>query len=363
MKQVISLIEKHCYKTHTDRHNGLESVLDYMIEFFDIKPFMESRYEEHVIAMKNKSEELFEIVLIFMNKVTEAMEKGKWLDFFGELYETMYQSKGKASSLGQFFTPPSLCDLMSNIVGEEEKPVVGDCACGSGRTLLSYMAKNNFPRHAYYVGEDLDTTSVKMCALNLMIHGAQGKVVRHDTLRNPITYDYGFEINEIRYPFPTPYYSLRKIRCTEEDIKKTNTKQTLMTMKEDSFHKAIKTYLDERAKTDELFAKSYAKKGKSINECCKYIMGEARKRGTAVCMTDEEVYGLAVHYYDEDDIKINPVRETAKVKTQQSEAEKKAVKQSAEIASKKSAEIARKKSAEPEPQKKERYIEGNLFEF
>lgn len=128
-----------------------------------------------------------------------------------------------------------------------------------------------------------------------------------------------------------------------------------MTMKEDSFHKAIKTYLDERAKTDELFAKSYAKEGKSIDECCKYIMGEARKRGTAVCMTDEEVYGLAVHYYDEDDIKINPVREMAKVKTQQSDAEKKAVKQAAEIAS--------KKPAKPEPQKKERYIEGNLFEF
>lgn len=354
MKQVISLIEKHCHKTHTDRHNGLESVLDYMIEFFDIKPFMESRYEEHVIAMKNKSEELFEITVIFMMKVTEAMEKGKWLDFFGEIYETMYQSKGKASSLGQFFTPPSICDLMSNIVGEEKKPVVSDCACGSGRTLLSYMAKNQFDRHAYYVGEDLDTTSVKMCALNLMIHGAQGKVVRHDTLRHPTTYDYGFEINEIRYPFPTPYYSLRKIRCTEEDLQKTNNK-TLMTMKEDSFHKAIKTYLDERAKTDELFAKSYAKEGKSINECCKYIMGEARKRGTAVCMTDEEVYGLAVHYYDEDDIKINPVRETAKVKTQQSEAEKKAVKQAAEIAS--------KKPAKPEPQKKERYIEGNLFDM
>lgn len=356
MKQVISLIEKHCYKTHTDRHNGLESVLDYMIEFFDIMPFVEDRYEEHVIKMKSKSAELFEIVLIFMNKVTEAMEKGRWLDFFGEIYETMYQSKGKASSLGQFFTPPSLCDLMSNIVGEEEKkPVVSDCACGSGRTLLSYMAKNNFSRHAYYVGEDLDTTSVKMCALNLMIHGAQGKVVRHDTLRNPTTYDYGFEINEVKYPIPTPWYSLRKIKRTEEDIKKTNTKQTLMTMKEDSFHKAIKTYLDERAKTDELFAKSYAKEGKSINECCKYIMGEARKRGTAVFMTDEEVYGLAVHYYDEDNIKINPVRETAKVNTQQSAVELKAVNAAAEI--------ARKKSAEPEPQKKERYIEGNLFDF
>lgn len=77
MKQVIKLIEQHCHKTHTDRHNGLEALLDYMIEFFDIKPFMENRYEEHVIEMKNKSEELFEIVLIFMIKVTEAMEKGK----------------------------------------------------------------------------------------------------------------------------------------------------------------------------------------------------------------------------------------------------------------------------------------------
>lgn len=222
MKQIIKLIEQHCNKTQTDRHNGLEALLDYMIEFFDIMPFVEDRYEEHVIEMKNKSEELFEIVLIFMNKVADAMEKGKWLDFFGELYETMYQSKGKASSLGQFFTPPSLCDLMSNIVGEEEKPVVSDCACGSGRTLLAYMAKNNFSRHAYYVGEDLDTTSVKMCALNLMIHGAQGKVVRHDTLRNPTTYDYGFEINEIRYPSPTIHYSLRKIKRTEKpkEVKK-----------------------------------------------------------------------------------------------------------------------------------------------
>ena len=34
-------------------------------------------------------------------------------------------------------------------------------------------------------------------------------------------------------------------------------------------------------------------------------MGEARKRGNAIAISDEEVYGMAVHYYDEDDIKIN----------------------------------------------------------
>ncbi len=73
----------------------------------------------------------------------------------------------------------------------------------------------------------------------------------------------------------------------------------------DSFKNAIKSYLDKRAKTDELFAKSYTKKNKSIDECCNYILGEAKKRGNAVAMTDEEVFGMAVHYYDEDNIKVN----------------------------------------------------------
>lgn len=67
----------------------------------------------------------------------------------------------------------------------------------------------------------------------------------------------------------------------------------------------IKTYLDNRAAADPLFASSYAKPAKSIDECYRYVLGEAKKRGSSVCMTDEEVYGLAVHYYDEDNIVIN----------------------------------------------------------
>lgn len=85
--------------------------------------------------------------------------------------------------------------------------------------------------------------------------------------------------------------------------------------KNNSFTEAIEAYLEKRAAEDALFAACYAKEGKSVKECCDYIMGEAKKRGSAVCMTDEEVYGLAVHYYDEDDIKINrlPAREKASV--------------------------------------------------
>ncbi len=64
-----------------------------------------------------------------------------------------------------------------------------------------------------------------------------------------------------------------------------------------SFKEAIKAYLDQRAKNDSLFSATYTKPNKNIDECCSYIMGEAKKRGNAVAMTDEEVFGMAVHYY------------------------------------------------------------------
>ena len=82
--------------------------------------------------------------------------------------------------------------------------------------------------------------------------------------------------------------------------------------KQESIKDTIKFYLDERARTDELFARSYAKKNKSIDECFAYIMGEALKNSIAVAsgvegcaMDNDVVYGMAVHYYDEDDIKVN----------------------------------------------------------
>lgn len=66
---------------------------------------------------------------------------------------------------------------------------------------------------------------------------------------------------------------------------------------------AIKAMLDKRATDDELFAKSYAKEGKSIEDCCTFIIGEVQKMGVNA-LSDEEVLSLAVHYYDEDNISV-----------------------------------------------------------
>ena len=76
-----------------------------------------------------------------------------------------------------------------------------------------------------------------------------------------------------------------------------------------SFETSIKNFLDDLAKEDELFAKTYAKENKSIKECCQYIYQEVEKQrsGSAKCVAceDDEIYGLAIHYYDEDDIVVN----------------------------------------------------------
>lgn len=69
------------------------------------------------------------------------------------------------------------------------------------------------------------------------------------------------------------------------------------------FKATIQAYLEERAKTDELFAVSYAKAGKNIDDCITYILNEVRRSGCNG-FNDDEIYSMALHYYDEDDIKV-----------------------------------------------------------
>ena len=74
-----------------------------------------------------------------------------------------------------------------------------------------------------------------------------------------------------------------------------------------AFKETIKNYLEKRAQEDELFAETYKKENKNLEECCNYVM-QCAKQGGCQGYADEEVFGWAVHYYDEDDIKnIKPV--------------------------------------------------------
>lgn len=67
------------------------------------------------------------------------------------------------------------------------------------------------------------------------------------------------------------------------------------------FEQTIKAYLDRRAAEDTLFAERYANPAKTISQCCNFIISEVRKTGRKA-FADEEIYGMAVHFYDEANI-------------------------------------------------------------
>lgn len=152
----------------------------------------------------------------------------------------------------------------------------------------------------------------------------------------------------------------------------------------DPLMRPVQEYLEKRAAEDPQFAEKFNNPKKSLKECCKYIYGEAKKRAggsSCVYIPPEEVFGMAVHYYDEDDIKVTgagytgratvapkPVELTAeqKAKAEQAALEKYEAEQRAKIEArekeKAKAEAAKRKAAREEAERrKAQEGEFNLF--
>ena len=69
------------------------------------------------------------------------------------------------------------------------------------------------------------------------------------------------------------------------------------------FQTEIQSYLEQRAEYDDLFARSYRNPLKNFEDCITYILNEVQKSGCNG-FADDEIFGMAVHYYDEADIEI-----------------------------------------------------------
>lgn len=71
----------------------------------------------------------------------------------------------------------------------------------------------------------------------------------------------------------------------------------------DQFKEEIKTYLDKRSAGDPLFAVKYANENKNIDDCCTYIINEVKK-SNKFAFAHGEIFSMAVHYYDEENIEV-----------------------------------------------------------
>lgn len=215
MKELENKITNFAHEKGKQTIGVLENLLDYMIGYFDPTgtPNKLWRYKEE------DNQKFYDMMCSYFQLMQRELKTKDWFDAWGDLFMSLIT---KGGNKGQFFTPPSICTLMSEITIDEEpqatqqttfgkRVIVSDCACGSSRNLLAAMAKfeQNGWKKPYLVAEDVDYLCCKMSAVNLAVHGCFGEVVCHDTLAEPDKVRYGYIINETMYPFPTNIPSIR----------------------------------------------------------------------------------------------------------------------------------------------------------
>ena len=210
MEQIANLLIRIARKDGKDAQVIFVDFLDYIIDCFSLERLINAEGDYRVLFSKIQKEAsaFFPIFADLMIKSVKLIEENSVYDFFGNIYELMFQSGRKAANLGQFFTPQSVSDLCSQILYKDinKKIIVNEPTCGSGRNLLAVFAKDKY-RKQYYIAEDIDNVSVKMCAINMILHGMRGCCICHNTLF-PSDFIFAYEVNEVRYPFPCEYYSI-----------------------------------------------------------------------------------------------------------------------------------------------------------
>lgn len=222
---------KLCNKKGYDPHTAFTGLLDYILGYFDPEgnPVEGWRFDNE----DNKA--FYDIMNTYFDVQKEQSVKLGWYDAFGDLYMALHT---KGGGKGQYFTPMDVANTVAKInLGEVEyneglgthtpmgkRIVVADPAAGSGRLalagysiLLSVMQQQwgwDYSRtksqRPYVCVEDLDYNCVKMCAINLAMHGCYGEAVCHDTLTEPGIVRLGYIIGEADYPFPSGIPSIRK---------------------------------------------------------------------------------------------------------------------------------------------------------
>ena len=81
------------------------------------------------------------------------------------------------------------------------------------------------------------------------------------------------------------------------------TQSNIRSMVSPAFFTAIESFIMQKMDANDLFAKKVSNPKKNIEDCITYVINTIEKsRYKGLC--DNDVYSLAVHYYEEDDIEV-----------------------------------------------------------
>jgi type I restriction enzyme M protein len=127
-----------------------------------------------------------------LKRLLELINNETWLgmdiDIKGEIYEGLLQKNAEdiKGGAGQYFTPRQLIKAIVEVMRPEPKMTINDPACGTGGFIIAahdYISANyqldveqkKFLRFSTFTGKDIVDNVVRLCVMNLFLHGIDGE--------------------------------------------------------------------------------------------------------------------------------------------------------------------------------------------
>ena len=259
-KEVINELGNYCQTFGKDFAIIFDEWLDWMIAFFDRDNVVrhDGDFSKIFNEMKESNETYYKCFTSIAKETAKQIEDKGWFDAFGTIYEEKVKTGYKASSMGQFFTPATLCDVLARIAADKNSTFTYVPACGSGRLPLAMWGQLYKDKFHYFMLGDLDPLSCKMSALNMMFNGMFGIVERRDALS--MDFFVGYVVNEMCYPIPCAVPSIRV--ADEMECRKNLAYARRIAPHDDDAQEVVKI---ERQVTEPGAARTAAKPGKPIS--------------------------------------------------------------------------------------------------
>src|SRR5690554_3199201 len=145
-------------------------------------------------------------------------------DVFGRIYEFFLMkfsmSGAGAQEGGEFFTPPSLVQLIVNFI-EPDHGIIHDPACGSGGMFvqtghfIQSKANKQVNEAITVYGTELKSNNVRLAKMNLAIHGIEGKIIEDNSF-----YSNPHELTgKCDFVMANPPFNVKKIDKGKESVK------------------------------------------------------------------------------------------------------------------------------------------------
>ncbi|KAA3437668.1 type I restriction-modification system subunit M [Rufibacter hautae] len=183
-------------------------------EYPDLEGNLPKNYQEF------ESDLLRDLVRVF-NK--DAVKKATG-DVFGRIYEYFlmkFSMQGAgAQEGGEFFTPPSLVQLIVNFI-EPDHGIIHDPACGSGGMFVQtgYFVKGHTNKEVNEAikcyGTEQKTNNTKLAKINLAIHGIEGKIIESNSFYS----DPHHLVGKCDFVMANPPFNVSKVDKGREFVK------------------------------------------------------------------------------------------------------------------------------------------------